>query len=79
MYERSDYVMNLVSSAARGGSLYGEPNRRQQLALERIEFAVGELASVLLANCRSTETAALAVRDVRKAIAPVLAAILDAD
>ena len=44
-------------SAAHGAIAHGEPNRRQQLALERIEFAVGELASVLLSSCRSGDTA----------------------
>ncbi len=57
----------------------GEPNRRQQLALERIEFAVGELASVLMSSCRSDDTARVSISDIRKAVTPVLAAILADD
>jgi hypothetical protein len=66
-------------SATHGGIAHAEPNRRQQLALERIEFAVGELASVLLSSCRSGDTARAAVRDIRKAMAPIHADILDVD
>jgi hypothetical protein len=66
-------------SATNGAIAHAEPNRRQQLALERIEFAVGELASVLLSSCRSADIARAAVRDIRKAMAPIHAEILDAD
>jgi hypothetical protein len=66
-------------SAARGTIAHGEPNRRQELALERIDFAVGELASVLLSSCRSGEIARAAVRDIRKAVAPIHADILEVD
>ena len=55
---------------------YAEPNHRQEMALERIEFAVSELASVLLSHCRSHAATGLAITDVRKAIAPVLTNIL---
>jgi hypothetical protein len=53
-----------------------EPNHRQELALERIELAVAELASVLLSNCRSHGTSGAAITDIRRAVAPVLAGIL---
>ena len=66
-------------SAARSTIAHGEPNRRQELALERIDFAVGELASVLLSSCRSGDIARAAVRDIRKAVAPINADILEVD
>jgi hypothetical protein len=66
-------------SAARGTIAHGEPNRRQQLALERIDFAIGELASVLLSSCRSGDVARAAVRDIRKAMTPILADILEVE
>jgi hypothetical protein len=53
-----------------------EPNHRQEMALERIELAVAELASVLLASCRSHGTSGAAISGIRKAVAPVLADIL---
>ena len=56
-----------------------EPNHRQNLAVDRIEFAVGELTTVLLANCRSHDAVAVAARDIRKAVAPVVADILSED
>ena len=55
---------------------HAEPNHRQEMALERIEFAVGELATVLLSLCRSPGAAGAAITDVRKAVHPVLADIL---
>jgi len=58
---------------------HSEPNRRQQLAIERIEFAVGELATALLSSCPAQSVATAAVRDIRKAIAPALAEILSVD
>ena len=57
----------------------GEPNRRQELALDRIEFALSELATVVLSTCRSQEQAHAAMRDVRKAVLPVLTDILSTD
>ena len=56
-----------------------EPNHRQELALQRIEFAVAELASVLLSGCRSRDMAQAAISDVRAAITPVVADILSVD
>jgi hypothetical protein len=53
-----------------------EPNHRQEMALERIEFAIEELATVLLAQCHSHVAAGSAIADVRKAVAPVVAGIL---
>jgi hypothetical protein len=53
-----------------------EPNHRQEMALERIEFAVAQLASALLSNCRSRGASDAAMIDVRRALAPVLADIL---
>ncbi len=58
---------------------YAEPNHRQEIALKRIEFAVGELATVLLSSCRTTAIAQSAIRDVRKAVAPILADVLATD
>jgi hypothetical protein len=49
------------------------------MALERIEFAVTELASVLLSNCRSHGASDAAISSIRKAVAPVLADILAED
>jgi hypothetical protein len=46
------------------------------MALERIELAVAELASVLLSACRSHGTSGAAIAGIRKAVAPVLADIL---
>ena len=65
--------------AAHGTIAHGEPNRRQQLALERIDFAVGELASVLLSSCRSGDVARAAVSDIRKAMTPIIADILEGE
>ncbi len=56
-----------------------EPNRRQQLALDRIEFAMSELATVVLSTCRSDELARATLRDIRRAVTPVLADILSTD
>ena len=69
-------MINQRILASHGTNAHGEPNRRQQLALERIEFAVGELASVLLSSCRSGDVAGAAVRDIRKAMTPIIADIL---
>jgi hypothetical protein len=56
-----------------------KPNHRQQLALERIEFAVSELTTVLLSSCQSRARACEAIQSIRRAVAPVLAAILEAE
>jgi hypothetical protein len=53
-----------------------EPNHRQEVALERIELAVAELASVLLSSGRSHGVSGAAISDIRRAVAPVLAGIL---
>jgi hypothetical protein len=57
----------------------GEPNRRQQMALERIEYAVSELSSVLLANCHAREATHAAIGAVRRAVKPIIAEVLAAD
>jgi hypothetical protein len=54
----------------------GEPNHRQELALERVEFAVEELATVLLSHCRAHGVANVAIGDIRRAVTPVLVDIL---
>jgi len=59
--------------------MYGEPNHRQQMALERIEYAVSELSSVLLANCRTRGATHAAIGAVRRAVKPIIAEILSAD
>ena len=55
------------------------PNHRQQLAVERVEFAVGELATTLLSCCVSPGVAEEAARDVRRVVAAAIADILAAD
>jgi hypothetical protein len=68
------------SMVTKGVSLaHCEPNHRQQLALDRIEFAVGELATVLLSSCQSRGAATDAIQDVRRSVARVVAEILAAD
>ena len=54
---------------------HGEPNHRQRLALERIDFAVGELATTLL-SCSSRDMASASLREIRKAVAPIVGEIL---
>jgi hypothetical protein len=49
------------------------------LALERIEFAVGELATVLLSSCQSRGAATEAIHDVRRSVARVITEILAAE
>jgi hypothetical protein len=56
-----------------------EPNHRQEMALERIEFAVTELASVLLSHCRSHGASDAAIAGIRRAVAPVVTDILSED
>jgi hypothetical protein len=63
----------------RGSRVLDEPNRRQELAMERVERAVGELASVLLANCPSNIIARVCICEVRKAVAPGVDDILDSN
>ena len=58
---------------------HGEPNHRQQLALDRIEFAVGELATVLLSSCESRRAAAEAIQNIRHAVGRVITEILAAE
>lgn len=58
---------------------HNEPNHRQQLALDRIDFAVGELGTVLLSCCREPGVAAAVIRDIQKAVTPVVADILAVD
>ena len=43
------------------------------------DFAVGELASVLMSSCRSGDVARAAVSDIRKAMTPILADILEVE
>lgn len=71
--------MNCDTSLIRGGRVLDEPNRRQQLAMERIERAVGELASVLLASCPSNAIARVCICDIRKAVMPGMDNILDSN
>jgi hypothetical protein len=53
-----------------------EPNRRQEVAVQRIELAVCELASVVLSCSPSNEAGRAAIAEIRNAVAPVLARIL---
>lgn len=56
-----------------------ELNHGQKISLERIEIAVGELASVLLCNCRSdTVVVKAAIANIRKAVGPVITTVLSA-
>jgi hypothetical protein len=71
--------MNCSTSLLRGSPVLDEPNRRQELAMERIERAVGELASVLLASCPSHTIARLCICDIRKAVAPGMDDILNSN
>jgi len=59
-----------------GAMSRSEPNHRQEMALERIELAVAELASVLLSSSRSHGASGAAITDIRRAVAPVVAGIL---
>ena len=56
-----------------------EPNHRQRVALDRIEFAVGELATVLLSSCQSRGAATEAIQDIRRSVAQVINDILAAE
>jgi hypothetical protein len=44
--------------------------------LDRIEFAVGELATTLLSSCQSRGTATEAIQDVRRSVSRVITEIL---
>lgn len=66
-------------SSTRRSMVRGELNHRQELALERIEFAVGELASVLLANCRASGVAEATIREIRRVVAPVVSDVLSTE
>jgi hypothetical protein len=69
-------MTNTGTSLNRRPTASGEPNHRQELALERVEFAVEELATVLLSHCRAHGLANVAIGDIRKAVRPVLVDIL---
>lgn len=71
--------MILAMSAPNRPSMCLVPNHRQQLAVDRVEFAVGELATTLLSCCVSRAVAEATGRDVRRAVAAALADILAAD
>jgi hypothetical protein len=58
---------------------FTEPNHRQRLALERIEFAVGELATVLLSCGQSRTTANEAIQSIRQSVAVVIAEVTTTD
>ena len=53
-----------------------ELNHRQEVAIERIEYAVSELATALLTYSGSSEAARSAIAQVRAAVAPAVAGIL---
>jgi hypothetical protein len=72
-------MFRIEISATNRAIAQGEPNHRQQLALERIEFAVAELATALISSCRSHGVAGGAIRDIRQAVGPVLVDILAVD
>jgi hypothetical protein len=63
-------------SLAQRSTSHAELNHRQQLALDRVELAVGELSSVLLSCCSEQAVSRAAMGDIRKAVAPVLDDIL---
>jgi hypothetical protein len=62
-----------------GAIAHGEPNHRQELALERIDLAVDQLASVLLSNCRTNVLANAVIQEIREAVGPIVAEILTTD
>jgi hypothetical protein len=55
---------------------YGAPNRRQEVALQRIDLAVCELASVVMSCGTPDEASKSAIAGIRNAVAPVVARIL---
>jgi hypothetical protein len=64
---------------ARASRTLTEPNHRQRLALDRIEFAVGELATALLSCCRSRTVACEAIQSIRQSVAPIISGILETE
>jgi hypothetical protein len=56
-----------------------DPNHRQAIALERIEFAISDLATVLLSCSRSREAVQQAIAGARAAVAPLIVDILSDD
>lgn len=64
---------------AYGQMAHDEPNHRQELALERIDFALDDLAVVLLSSCRTNGVAQMAIQEIRKAVRPIVADILTTD
>jgi hypothetical protein len=65
--------------SARVSRTLAEPNHRQRLALDRIEFAVGELATALLSCGKSRAAACEAIQSIRRSVAPVVSEILEAE
>ena len=53
-----------------------ELNHRQEVAIERIEYAVSELATALLVHSGSKDAAQTAIAHVRAAVQPAIAGIL---
>jgi hypothetical protein len=72
-------MLNTTDPSRHRLAVDAEPDRRQQLAMERIEFAIAELATAVPRNCRSDDVARTALQDVRKAVTPVFVDILAAD
>ncbi len=56
-----------------------QPNHRQEIAIGRVEFAINELATVLMSCAGSNAAAQAAVAKIRAAVAPVIAGILSCD
>jgi len=56
-----------------------QPNHGQEMAMHRIEFAINELATVLMSCAGSKEAAQTAIANVRAAVAPVITGILSRD
>jgi hypothetical protein len=53
-----------------------ELNHRQEIAIERIEYAVSELATALLTYSGSNDATQSAIAQVRAAVGPAIAGIL---
>ena len=53
-----------------------EPNHGQEIAVQRVDLAIAELATVLLSSGLPTATVTAAIADIRQAVAPVYAGIL---
>ncbi len=56
-----------------------ELNHRQEVAIERIEYAVSELATALLTYSGSKDAAQAVIAQVRAAVQPAIAGILSRD